>query len=213
MRIEKINSVNLCDKNTTFKSAIPVAYWEKIGNEYKLVDTMKDVQRMQDILVRRANGTGSSSKSALKERQMVMDLLKKKDRDYQIEYDKYHIPGTLNIAKRLVGSFYPKRENTGWLYGKFNPLVMLMSGLDKQALNDMGRGIGLEMKKGSPKEAIDKAKERFVDKGKKLISMLSTNELHVIVEKIKNGGYKIMKLDMYPPEGPKSPYTIMGYYK
>ena len=211
MQISAIN-VNQNQNRTNFKSAIPVTFWEKLGKEYKIVDNVEEIKRMQDILVRRANGTGSSSKGALRERKMVMDLLKSKDRDYSIQYDKYHIPGRLELSKSIAGSFYPAQEKTGWQYGKFNPFVMLMTGLDKEVLKDMGRGIGLEMKKCSPKDLVDKAKERFVDKGKKLISMPTKEELHVIMEKAKNGVYKILKLDMYPSEGPKSPYTIMKYY-
>ena len=198
--------------NTNFKSAIPVVYWEKIGKQYKLVDNLKDVQRMQDILVRRANGTGSKAPRALRERKMVMDLLREKDRDYEIEYDKYKIPGFLKVAEKLVGSFYHKQGHTGWEYGRFNPFVMLMTGLDKETMNDMGRGIGIELKKRSPKELVDQAKDNFVAKGKKLSARSTEEELHVIVEKIKNRGYRIIKLDMYPKEGPKSPYTIMHYY-
>lgn len=215
MQISAINnSTNqLKNNNVGFKAAIPVAYWEKIGKEYKLVDNITEVKRMQDVFIRRANGTGGASDAAMAERRMVMGLLKAKDKEYGIEYNKYIMPGLLKLAKKIAGSFYPNKQYTGWQYGKFNPLVVLMTGLDNQALNDMGRGIGYEIRKGSPEVVIDGTKSRYVSEGRRLASMTAGKELHVIMEKNKNGGYRIVKLGMYPAEGPESPYTIMGYYK
>lgn len=214
MQIQSINSYNL-KNNTNFKSAIPVIYWEKVGKEFKLVDDFNTVKRMQDILVRRANGTGSSCSEAIADRQKVMGLLDKKDSDYHIMFEKYGIKALWKLAKDAikVGSFYPKSEETGWKYGKFNPFVYLTTGMDSIALRDKGKKIGLTIKQNSSSEKIDRAKENYVQVGKDLYQRSNQDELHVILEKDSKLTYKILKLDMYPKEGPKNPLAIMGYYK
>ena len=237
MQIQAIN-YNQPQKPTNFKSAIPVVYWEKIGSKYELVNDINKVMRMQDILVRRANGTGGKSKEAIRERWKVMQLLYNKDRDYRLAFDRNIIPGnqiiefangvkkfitlkfadgkerpiTLKLGNSVVSSFYPKKEYTGWIYGKFNPLAVLMTGPDYEAMKYMGRGIGLETKRGSSKEIIQEAKSMYADKGNYLSSMPIGDELHVIMEESK-GGYKLNALDMRPSTGPESPYAKMGYYK
>ena len=237
MLIQAVNC-NQQSLKTSFKSAIPVVYWEKIGSKCELVSDINKVKRMQDILVRRANGTGGKSNEAMLERLKVMQVLYGKDRDYRLAYDKNIIPGqlsikfadgikrlitqkfadgkekpiTLNLANSIASSFYPKKEFTGWLYGKFNPMVVLMTGPDYEAMKYMGRGIGLETRKGSGANVIDEAKSMYVHEGNYLSSMSTKEELHVVMEESK-GAYKLNALGIRPSSGPESPYAKMGYYK
>ena len=109
MQISSINnsSSQFKNNNVGFKSAIPVVFWEKVGGKYEIVQDITKIERMQDILVRRANGTGGKSDEAMQERFKVMSLLYGKDRDYRLAFDKNIIPGNVFIKfadgiKRLV---------------------------------------------------------------------------------------------------------------
>ena len=210
MQVLGINS--LPSNNTNFKSAIPTVFWEKAGEKVDLVNDFNLTQRLGKILVRRANGTGANSKQALCERKMVMGLLYNKDRDYHFAYDRVHIPNTQKLAESITGCFYPKKNKTGWLYEKFNPRALFMTGQDYITMKSFGENIGYATKSLNEGK-VETAKEKYMKKGRDLGAIPTNDELHVIVEKTKSGGYKILKLDMYPPEGPKSPYAIMGYYK
>ena len=211
MQIQQISNV-YNHSHTKFKSAIPTVFWEKAGSEVNLVHDYDLTQRLGKILVRRANGTGGKSKEAITERQKVMGLLYRKDRDYHFAYDRYHIPEKNTLSESISGCFYPKKDKTGWQYGKFNPRAILMTSTDFFTMKGFGENIGLKLK-SFDETKVKNAKESYMKKGRDLGAIPTKDELHVIVEKTKNNGYKILKLDMYPPEGPKSPYTIMGYYK
>jgi hypothetical protein len=194
-----------------FKSAIPTVFWERTAKRVDLVHDVDLTRRLCNILVRRANGTGGKNKAAMQERKMVMDLLYYKDRDYHFAYDAKHIPNRYALAEGITGCFYPDSTKTGWKYGKFTPRVFLMTGSDYFTMRDFGETIGYESK-SRDKGRIATAIENYHEKGKDLGAIPTKDELHVIVEKTKSGGYKIIKLNMYPPNGHKSPFTIMGYY-
>ena len=212
MQVSTINNNKNQYRNTNFKSAIPTVFWEKSGKEVNLIHDFDLTQRLCNILVRRANGTGGRSKEAIQERENVMSLLYGKDRDYHFAYERVHIPNTQTLTESITGCFYPQKDKTGWLYGKFNPRALFMTGADFVTMRYFGKEIGYASKSMN-KGKVETAKEKYMKKGKDLGTIPSEDELHVIVEKTKSGGYKILKLDMYSPAGPQSPYVIMGYYK
>lgn len=197
--------------NTNFKSAIPTVFWEKSPNSVELITDFNLTKRLGKIVVRRANGKGAATKGAILERKKVMSLLYDKDRDYRLAFDKKGIASRYTVADTITGCFCPQKDKTGWMYGKFKPRAFLMTGPDHNIMRDFGENIG-NISKQCDIVQTNKAKEQYVQKGKALTALPTKEELHVIVEKNKNDGYKILKLDMYPAEGPRSPYTIMGYY-